>query len=183
MCGGCPAGSGPAHTCCWAAPWLSHIAQSRLGSAVLTGAGPMLPTVGHCARLSICAKLRLHVSAAPARLRPLQTAASQLIPAAHQTMAQTTALRALLPVLSFPAQLSPDRSRPQILRSMLSQSVRAEDPQTSLREILRICPALILAGLSLASCDQVAGCWLAASWLYVCREIPVGSCRSWVEAD
>jgi hypothetical protein len=38
-------------------------------------------------------------------------------------------------------------------------------------------------GRSVASCDQVAGCWLAASWLYVCREIPVGSCRSWVEAD
>jgi hypothetical protein len=31
----------------------SHIAQSRPGSAALKGAGPMLPTDGRCARLSI----------------------------------------------------------------------------------------------------------------------------------
>eukprot|EP01047_Picozoa_sp_COSAG01_P002995 COSAG01_NODE_85_length_27670_cov_34.051467_9_plen_88_part_00 len=31
----------------------SHIAQNRLGSAALKGAGPMLPTDGRCARLSI----------------------------------------------------------------------------------------------------------------------------------
>jgi hypothetical protein len=44
----------------------SHIAQSRLGLAVLKCAGPMLPTDGRCARLSIgAAAAKLQLSACP----------------------------------------------------------------------------------------------------------------------
>jgi hypothetical protein len=62
----------------------SHIAQSRLGSAVLKGAGPMLPTDGRCARLSIgeplpsCGYLPARADAAPANSKQLRKSQSIL---------------------------------------------------------------------------------------------------------
>jgi hypothetical protein len=63
----------------------SHIAQSRPGSVALKGAGPMLPTGGRCARLSIgaaAAKLRLAICLPTtcACACALQTASQLVVP-------------------------------------------------------------------------------------------------------
>jgi hypothetical protein len=95
----------------------SHIAQSRLGSAVLKGAGPMLPTDGRCARLSIgaaAAKLRLSACppAAPANSKPADSAqGSPLLPVCYVNPSRSCIMHRKEPAAESIEQLTEESDR------------------------------------------------------------------------